>query len=149
MLRSVAVLRQIAATLALALFLLGCGSSKGGQVPLVTVEGVAGGGCILLYRVVDVIADPTFGTVIKDTGSHLRWPSGYTGWRVGSEVRVLDPTGRVVLTTGGRYEILPVFSGNYSPPSYEWVVGCAHPCPDCELRSGVAKASVLATRDPL
>lgn len=118
-------------------------------MPLVTVEGVDGGGCILLYRVVDVIADPAFGTVIKASGAPLRWPSGYTGWRDGSEVAVLDPTGRVVLTTGGRYEIGPVFSGNYSPPFHEWVVGCVDPCPDCELGSGVAEARVPATRDPL
>ena len=140
---------RIATTVALALYLLGCGSSKGGQVPLVTVEGVAGGGCILLYRVVDVVADTTFGTVIKGSGSPLRWPSGYTGWRIGSEVAVLDPTGRVVLTTGGRYEIGPAYNGTYSPPFSDWVVGCVDPCPDCELGSGISKARVPATRDPL
>ena len=42
----------------------------------------------MLYRVVDVIADPAFGTAIKGSGAPLRWPSGYTGWRVGSEVAV-------------------------------------------------------------
>jgi hypothetical protein len=142
-------MRRVATTLALALCLLGCGSSQAEQVPLVTVEGVSGGGCILLYRVVDVIADPTFGTVIKGSGSPLRWPSGYTGWRVGSEVAVSDPTGRVVLRTGGRYEIGPAYNGTYSPPMNEWIVGCVDPCPDCELGSGVSRAPVPGTRDPL
>ena len=141
-------MRRIAATLALALCVLGCSGSRGEQVPLIT-EGGGGDGCVLLYEVVDVIADPTFGTVIKGGGWPLRWPTGYTAWGVGTEVEVLDRSGKVMLRTGGRYRIGPVNDGTYSTPQPEWVVGCIDPCPDCELGSGVATARVLAIRDAL
>jgi hypothetical protein len=132
-----AVLRITTTTLVLALCLAGCGTSKGEQVALVT-QGGGGNGCVLLYEVVDVIADPTYGTVVKEGGWPLRWPTGYTAWRVGTEVQVLDRSGNVILTTGGRYRIGPVDDGTYSTPQKEWVVGCIGPCPGCELGSGVA-----------
>jgi hypothetical protein len=122
---------RVVATLALALCLLGCGIGE--QVPLFTVETVvADGGCVLLYQVVDVIADPMSGTpAIKGGGEPLRWPRGYTARRAGLEVEVLDPAGTVVLTTGGRYWMCPK---EYLP---EWVIGRVRPCPDCELGQGV------------
>jgi hypothetical protein len=133
----------------LALCLLGCRSSSD-QVPLNTVETQALDSCILLYEVVDVVADPTSGTVIKGGGWPLRWPRGYTAWRAGSEVEVMDGDGRVVLTTGGRYRIGPaLINANFSPPINEWVVGCIDPCPDCELGNGVANADALGSRAPL
>jgi hypothetical protein len=122
---------RVTATLALALCLVGCG--RGEQVPLITVDAVvADGSCVLLYQVVDVIADPTSGTpVVKGGGEPLRWPGGYTARRAGFEVEVLDPAGTVVMTTGGRYWMCPK---EWLP---EWVIGMVRPCPDCELARGV------------
>jgi hypothetical protein len=142
-------MRRVTATLALALCLLGC-RSPSDQVPLITDEAAAGGGCILLYEVVDVVADPTSGTVVKGGGWPLRWPKGYTAWRVGSEVEVVDRSGIAVLRTGGRYRIGPALIGsNFSPPINEWVVGCIDPCPECKLGNGVANADAPANRDPV
>ena len=141
----------IAVTLALALCLVGCGRGEQGppttvetvQVPLITDETVvADGGCVLLYQVVDVIADPASGMpVVKGGGAPLRWPRGYTARRAGFEVEVLDPTGTVVLTTGRRYWMCPK---EYLP---NWVIGEVRPCPrqdantrgwyDCALGQGV------------
>jgi hypothetical protein len=120
-----------AVTLALAVFVLGCGtpapsSIRGEQVPLITLEGQTC--CFLSYSVVDVKASSTFGTVIKGTDMPLRWPAGYTAWRAGSEVEVRDPDGTVVLTTGARYWI--------SPTQPDWVVGEVRLCPECELGGG-------------
>jgi hypothetical protein len=113
----------------LALVLLGCGLFVD-RVPLHTADSASGACCILMYWVVDVVADPTFGTIDKATGQPLTWPARYTARRAGSEVEVLDPAGRVVLTTGGRYWMSP---SEYLP---EWVIGEVRPCPDCELGSG-------------
>jgi hypothetical protein len=130
--------RRASTTLAMALCLLGCGSApRGEQVPLVTVGSAAYGGCVLQHQVVDVIADRTYGTVIKGTGMPLRWPSGFTGWRAGAEVEVLDAAGAPVLRTGGRYWLYPVDDGNYSKPLSEWVIGSIEPCADCELGYGI------------
>jgi hypothetical protein len=82
----------------------------------------------------DVVADPTFGAVNgrKDgLGPQLTWPRGYTARWAGSEVEVLDPGGKVVLTTGRRYWLSPT-SGSYST----FVVGEIRPCPFCELNGG-------------
>lgn len=49
---------------------------------------------------------------------------------MGSEVEVRDPTGKVVLTTGGRYWTSPT---EYTP---DWVVGQVKPCRDCALGGG-------------
>jgi hypothetical protein len=126
---------RLAFALALALLLPGCQiptgaapSPTGEQVPLITVETQPC--CYLLYSVVDVVADPRFGTADKATGEPLRWPAGYSAWRVGTEVEVRDPVGKVVLTTGGRYWM--------SPTEYEhgWVVGKVRPCPGCQLGGG-------------
>lgn len=118
-----------AAALALALFLAGCSSERGEQVPLATSEpGVC---CVLLYSVADVVADPTTGTPIdKATGRPFKWPAGYTAWRAGTETEVLDASGNVVLRTGGRYYMSP-------NSTYPWdVIGEVRPCPHCELRGG-------------
>ena len=125
-------LPQTITVLALALCLLGCGSPsptpRGEQVPLLTVE--TQGCCYLMYSVVDVVADATFGTADKASGEPLKWPAGYTAWRAGAEVEVRDPAGKVVLTTGSRYWT--------SPTEYlhRWVIGEVRPCPDCELGGG-------------
>ena len=126
---------RVAVALALALFLLGCDSSK---VPLPTDETDLGGSCWLLHEVVDVIADPDTGTpTIKASGAQLKWPMGFSAQRAGSEVEVLDRDGRVVLTTGGRYEICPTGGSDYSKPVSEWVIGEARACADCDLGRAV------------
>ena len=122
---------RIATTLVLASCLLGCESptastSWGEQVPLTTVKNQTC--CYLSFSVVDVKASSTYGTVVKGTDAPLRWPAGYTAWRVGKEVEVRDPSGTVVLTTGARYWI--------SPTQPDMVVGEVRPCSDCELGGG-------------
>ena len=129
--------RRIVTSLALALCLVCCGSKRGEQVPLLTVATPVPGGCVLMHQVVDVIADPRFGTAIQGTNTPLRWTWGHTAWRVGSEVQVLDSAGRAVLTTGGRYWLCPANDGNYSKPLSEWVIGEIRPCPTCELGFGI------------
>jgi hypothetical protein len=130
-------MRGITSSVALAVCLLGCGGVLRQQVPLITVDVLVPDSCWLLYRVVDVIADPTFGTVVKGDGSPLKWPTGFTAWRAGSEVEVRDPAGNVVLTTGGRYRISPANNGGPYDPDAEWIASCPRPCPDCELGSGL------------
>ena len=142
-------MRRPLVVLALTLCVVACAPrdervALGEQVPLLTVETVVGGdGCVLAYRVVDVVADSASGTPVENGGGEpLRWPRGYTAWRAGSEVAVLDPSGGVVLTTGGRYWMCPV---QFFP---EWVIGSVRPCPqavpdkvwgwyDCKLGQGV------------
>jgi hypothetical protein len=131
--------RRIVATLVLALGFLGCSERpKAEQVPLVTVELQQPSCCWLFYAVVDVVADPEFGTVVKGSGVPLRWPTGYTGWRAGTEIKVMDAGGNVVLTTGSRYRIEPEtdYSGVLPPDLADWVIGSARPCPGCMLESG-------------
>ena len=118
--------RRVAAGLALAACLLGCGAD-GDPVRIITTEDRPDL-CGLTYTVVDVVVDPLFGTGIKD-GGPLAWPSGFIARRAGSEVEVMNPSGEVVLKTGGRYRI--------SSTSYEGggATCGVSPCPDCELGS--------------
>jgi hypothetical protein len=119
----------------MALCLVGCGASRGEasrgeQVPLPTVETAPIPGCILMHEVVDVTAEPKTGALVLNGGTEtysVSWPKGFTAWRVGTQVEVLDAAGGVVLTTGARYSICPseYLSG--------WVVGGVTPCPDCPL----------------
>jgi hypothetical protein len=121
-------MRRVIAALALGLCLLGCAPS----VPLRIDNAASAEDCCLLsFMVIDVVADPTFGTVNKADGAPLTWPPGYTGRWAGSEVEVLDPAGKVVLTTGGRYWLSPLY-----PPWDRFVVGEVRLCPDCELGGG-------------
>jgi hypothetical protein len=120
-------MRRLAITLGLALSLLGCGGpavtprpSRGAQVPIQADWPQEG--CFLAHRIVDVIADPATGTPTDPGGVPFRWLTGFTAWRVGSEVEVLDRQGNVVLTTGGRYWMCPA---NSDP----WVIGGVVPCP--------------------
>ena len=88
--------------------------------------------CLLTFVVMDVEADPTFGTLNKSTDEPLTWPRGYTGRWAGSQVEVLDTTGKVVLTTGGRYWLSPLHDGSFR----KFVIGMVKPCPACELGGG-------------
>ena len=92
----------------------------------------------MLHDVVDVFANPTFGTAIGSaSGPPLKWPRGYTASRAGTEVQVLDRAGRVVLTTGSRYWVCPTPDSDLSKPLSEWVIGDVRPCPDCALGGGI------------
>ena len=112
-------MRRAAASLALALCLLGCGTKvlpwdRVDLLPdtadgyIVEPDGNMLIGCWLHVeeRSDELIADSTSGTAIKygdGTIVPAKWPPGYTGRWVGSEVEVLDRAGNVVATTGRRY----------------------------------------------
>jgi hypothetical protein len=96
-------MRPIAATMALALLLLACGAAhKGEQVPLLTgplgcYAGGEGG------PTAELIVDSQYGTSFADRP--VMWPTGYTGWRIGSVVEVRDKAGNLKATTGRNYHI--------------------------------------------
>lgn len=100
--------RRVTTSLVLALCLLGCGLER---VELaISNLPVAEGGCYTVSWIYWLVADPEHGTVYKDDpddrgANPLYWPPRYTGWRVGTEIEVRDPTGRVVAVTGRRYRI--------------------------------------------
>jgi hypothetical protein len=100
-------MRQVTAALALAAVLSGCGSpSPSGDVSLLI--GPSANGCYTDFFVGSLVVDPKYGTAIQDqygTSTPVEWQPGFTGWRVGSEVAVRDPSGKVVATTGHRYHI--------------------------------------------
>jgi hypothetical protein len=132
------MLRSVAALLALAVCLLGCATKAAERVPLNIDDTQSAGACWLLHVVVDVVADPTTGApTVKGTGEPLKWPTGYTARRAGTEVEVRDAMGSVVMTTGGRYWMCPTPASDYARPISEWVLGEVKPCPDCELGGGV------------
>lgn len=111
-------MRRVTTTLAMALCLLGCGS-PGAPVELLHFEGSAGACSIAGGYEVDLIADPTYGTVagddtkafgmVSDVGRPIWWPTGYTGRRFGSEVVVYDSDGKEVARTGRQYSMWPPF----------------------------------------
>jgi hypothetical protein len=124
-------MRRIVFGLGLALSLLACGAvtPRGEQVPLLTEKGarLTGGG-VLMHEVIDVVADPKTGTpVIANASGPMRWPEGFTAWRVGSEVEVLDTLGNRVLITGARYMFHSSTWMSY------WVISDVKPCPGCPL----------------
>jgi hypothetical protein len=127
----------IGGLLVVALSLVSCGS-RNEQVPLLTEDVLLPDSCWLLYKVVDVAADATVGTLDKATGEPLKWPTGFTAWRAGPQVEVHDPEGKVVLTTGARYRLSPADNGSPFNPDTDWsVVNCPRPCPKCELGEGL------------
>ena len=106
---------------------------NGGSVPLDIDDAVSVDNCcVLAYTVMDVAADPDAGTVDKASGRVLRWPLGFTARWAGAEVEVLDPTGKVVLTTGRRYYVKWAIDPGYTLD----VVGNVRPCDGCELNGG-------------
>jgi hypothetical protein len=96
-------MRRIA-TVSLALFLAGCGAlgPRGEQVPLLTgslgcYAGGEGG------PTAELIVDPEYGTSFA--GRPVMWPTGYTAWRVGSQIEVRDGGGNLKAATGRKYHI--------------------------------------------
>ena len=122
--RLVGVTKRVAATLALALVLVGC-EAFDTPVPLLTGSGLSGG-CFTNHADGPLVVDPTYGTAIIDMDAvagappglpppspiPVAWRPGFTGRRVGSEVEVLDPHGKVVAVTGHKYSI----AGGYVGP---------------------------------
>ena len=98
--------------------------------PLLTAT-IGGNACYLSTTTGLLAADPQYGTVLRSddesTGVPVKWPSFYRARAVASEIEVLDPSGRVVATTGNRYTfdgpavktddvpsgVIPVCSGPY------------------------------------
>jgi hypothetical protein len=88
----------------LVLSLLRCGTARGERVEL-TITQLSVSGCHPLATPLYLLADPLYGTATKfnlgDTMAEpLYWPTGYTGWRVGSQVEVRDTSDNVVAVTG-------------------------------------------------
>jgi hypothetical protein len=128
------VRREILAALA-ALLVAGCGQPLS-TLPEVTLPVSAtaptyGTSCILMHEVMDVVADASGVPANGATGEPLVWPKGMTGRRLGSETEVVDPSGAVVMVTGGRYRVCP------SEYLDGWAVGGVSPCPDCALGQGL------------
>lgn len=151
-------MRRVTTTLALAVCLLGCGSvappgesaaPSGEPVQLLTddadkytvnSDGTVHVECGLMPTTGDLIADPTSGTAYKD-GTPAMWLPGYTGLRVGSEVEVLDPDGKVVATTGKRYQFYFVYVAGRGGASDDgkspYVICDLYPCtPLCPIEHG-------------
>jgi hypothetical protein len=113
------VTKRRAAALAAVLLLAGCGALRE-PVPLLAGPPQPFSGCFTFAISGELIADPTYGTVMRDTATYdetvtqvtrpptvpVAWRTGFTARRLGSEVEVVDPQGTVVATTGRRY-LLP------------------------------------------
>jgi hypothetical protein len=71
--------------------------------------------------------DATYGTAITDQGHTMpvMWPPGYTGRQAGSEVEVVDETGKVRARTGNSYQIEGGY-GSQDPPAF---VACGYVLP--------------------
>jgi hypothetical protein len=120
------VMKPLVTTIAVVLSLVGCGPSAGS---LLTGNPLGGDGCFLATGSGRLVVDPRYGTAIiadadqrtaipdrpmvamPDRPTPVAWRPGYTSRRVGSEVEVLDPHGRVVATTGHSYTIPGGFVG--------------------------------------
>ncbi|HET7182811.1 MAG TPA: hypothetical protein VFI15_11315 [Candidatus Limnocylindrales bacterium] len=99
--------RILLTSLVLGLALLGCAAPRGEQVTIRTIRADEDPGYgSFANTVADVIADPVTGAPVVAQGADpLKWPAGYTAWRVGPETEVLDETGELVLVTGHRYHL--------------------------------------------
>ena len=123
---------RVATSVALALSLLGCGTAKGERVEL-TITQLSVPGCHPVATALYLVADLEYGTATKfDLGDTLAqplyWPTGYTGWQVGSEVEVRDTSDNVVAVTGHRYDIYYANVGyGVEPPGRIAIAGCIRP----------------------
>ena len=97
--------------LVIALLIAGCAASAE-PVKLLTGWGLGGEGapaCHTVYMYGLLVPDPDSGTAleIRNGGGKapVMWLPGSTAVQIGSEVQVLDPTGKVIATTGKQYQI--------------------------------------------
>ncbi|HEX2625387.1 MAG TPA: hypothetical protein VHL56_00605 [Candidatus Limnocylindrales bacterium] len=100
-----------------ALALAGCADNRE-VVPLNYVDVPSEHGCYLSGPSYFLVADPSFGVALKMSeldGSRYKvyWPRGYIAHRVGTEVEVSGPSGRVVAVTGHQY-MFPAMPGDDS-----------------------------------
>ena len=106
-------MRRTAVTLAVALCLLGCGSST---PPGETIELLTGpmpfdeDECSQDFYVASMLlVDPNYGIAVAgflaDQRTPVMWPPGFTGRRAGRQVLVVDTVGNVVAATGLSYSI--------------------------------------------
>jgi hypothetical protein len=98
------IIAACAAFAAVALVVAGCSTTDGQPVQLLTGVPEGGENCHLLPFDGLLVVDPKYGTaIITDAGREtMSWRPGFTGRRIGSEVEVVDPNGRVQVTTGRR-----------------------------------------------
>jgi hypothetical protein len=109
-------MRRVFASLALALSLVGCSAGLGFPTTLLTGSDpnacYAGGEQHVEGQ---LLVDEEYGTSLD--GRPVIWPVGYSGVRLfWGEVQVLDPAGKVVATTGKRYQ-LRLAAGMAAPQS--------------------------------
>jgi len=124
---------RVVGSVALALSVLGCITARGERVDLtITDLPVKEGGCYALAAPLYLVADSDYGTATKfnvgdPLAQPLYWPTGYTGWRVGSEVEVRDTSDNVVAVTGRRYDFYVVNVGyGVQAPGRVATAGCIH-----------------------
>jgi hypothetical protein len=110
----------------------------GPQINLLTGRNLdhQNGGCFTNHLDGLLTVDETYGTKLTIVDGHrtfppmtIMWPVGYTGFRVGSEIAIVDEHGNVVGMTGNRYAIWmggDIGSGDRIDP----------PVPGVELASG-------------
>jgi hypothetical protein len=100
---------------------------SGRAVPLLTGWGALGPredgrvGCYTNFAVGQLVVDAEFGTALIEDGREavpVMWPPGHTGRQSGSEVEVLDTSGKVVARTGNRYQIEGAGSARYPAPGW-------------------------------
>ena len=80
----------------------------GNQAPPLLTDSSGRVGCYLSFTEGPLVVDPTYGTAIVGTSGPVQnfepepvmWPNGYQARRSGSEIEVLDQSGRVVARTG-------------------------------------------------
>jgi hypothetical protein len=130
--------RHLVLTIALA-FLVGLAGAAflsgalARPVPLLTGHGGLGPpedgkvGCYTYFVLSPLTVDATYGTAIREFGhtTPVMWPPGYTGRQVGSEVEVLDATGKVRARTGNTYQI----EGGYGAHDPDAFVACGYVLP--------------------
>jgi hypothetical protein len=130
--------RPLALTLALAFHFGLAGAAflsglVGRPVPLLTGRGALGPqendmvGCYTYFVLSPLTVDATYGTAITEFGhtTPVMWPLGYTGRQVGSEVEILDATGKVRARTGNIYQI----QGGYGAHDPDAFVACGYILP--------------------
>ena len=103
------VTTRMVALLALALIVLGCSE----PVQLLTGDARSGaGGCPKVFASGPLVVHEQYGTAIVNPGGGatvVAWRPGFSAQRFGSEVRVSDPNGKVVATTGRSYKIVGAY----------------------------------------
>ena len=97
--------------------------------------------CSDLPMIGTLIADADVGTTFQD-GQPAKWLPGYSGRRVGSEVEVLDWTGKVVATTGRKYQMYLTFSDGQ-------FICDVYPCdPRCPIEGPPPSPGLPASKPP-